>query len=104
MWIATLICAAGMAGLLVWLRTFRLTIRDGVLMYTTLFRRTKALELSSIESASVVMGYSRFRDLLKPPLRLVIFSRDGLLIHVNLKVFRACEVDQLLSILGVGDK
>lgn len=102
MWAATLICLTGVAGLLFWLRSFRLGISDEVLRYTTLFGGTKTVELRDIASARVEVGYSRYRDRFKPPLRLVVSSRDGRIINVNMKVFRACEVEQLLSVLGDG--
>ena len=68
--------------------------------YSTLLGGTKSVELKDVERAQVEVGYSRFRDRLKPPVRLIIRTRDGRTFAMNLKVFRARDIKHLLSLLN----
>lgn len=100
MWVAVLICFAGLCFLLFWIGSYRVEVDRGVMKYSTLLGGTKSVELKDVERAQVEVGYSRFRDRLKPPVRLIIRTRDGRTFAMNLKVFRARDIKHLLSLLN----
>ena len=100
MWVPVLFCFSGLVILLFWITAFNIEVDHSVLKYSTLFGGTNSIKLGDIQSAHFEVGYACYRDRFKPPIRLVIRSRDGKKLTLNLKVFQAAEVEKLLSFLN----
>lgn len=85
-----------------WIAAFKLVLANGVLSYRTLFGGTRSIPLSEIERAEGAIGYDKYSDRLKPPIRLVIqpsSSSRQKAIHVNLKVLRRQDVLRVIKAL-----
>lgn len=62
------------------------------------------LRLSDIESAKIEVGYRKYMDTFRAPLRLVIRPTKTVRIStvtINLKLFGKTEVQELLGLLGL---
>jgi len=104
MWIAVLICVTGIAFVLIWLKYYEVEVADGTLKYSSLFSRPKYVQLDSIVSAKIEVGYRLYRDRFKAPLRLVISTcndKSDCSISINLKVFSKQDVESLLLLLDL---
>jgi len=104
LWPAVVMGVFGLGLIYFWLYSYEIIICHGSLKYSALFQPQRTASLSEIESAEVQIGYSRYRDRLKPPIRLVVrFGEEGRnrTICINLKVFAKSDVEHVLSILNV---
>jgi hypothetical protein len=73
----------------VWIASFKLVVANSFISHRTLFTGTRSLALSEIESCELALGYEKYWDRFKPPIRLVIQPQQSTgkkPISVNLKV------------------
>jgi hypothetical protein len=75
-WPIALLAYAVFGGVLLFLRSFRITIRGGVLSYRSLFHRTRSIKLSDIKEATVDVELLTTRSR-RPPYALFIEPVPG---------------------------
>jgi hypothetical protein len=86
-----------------WIAAFKLVVANKFISYRTLFTGTRSLALSEIEGCDLALGFKRYWDRFKPPIRLVIQPQQSTgkkAISVNLKVLRRSDVLWLLKVLA----
>jgi hypothetical protein len=84
---------------LAWLRAFRLEVRNGVLIYRSLFNGTRSIAISDIRGADTKVGAS---SSLGPFIQLVITPVQecaGKPIIINMKVFSRKDITKLHDLL-----
>lgn len=104
MWGGIVLCLLGFGFVFAWLLNYQVTVEGDKLEYKTLLHTRRTVRLSDVKTAEVEIGYPRYRDRLKPPVRLVVrYLKDGHAkdICINLKVFSKSDVEQLLLALKV---
>lgn len=102
MWGGITVCLLGFAFVFAWLRGYQVAVEGDRLEYKTLLHSRRTVRLSDIKTAKVEIGYQRYRDRLKPPVRLVVHYLEGghaKDICINLKVFSKPDIEQLLAAL-----
>jgi len=85
-----------------WIASFKLVVANKFISYRTLFTGTRSLALSEIERCDLAIGYERYWDRFKPPIRLVIQPQQSTgkkAISVNLKVLSKPDVLWLMKVL-----
>lgn len=107
MWLPASICFGAMGFVALWLRSFRVSVTEDAIIYSSLFGGRRSVRIEDIESAEIEVGNPRYWDRLKPPFRLVIRPRQGVsapALAINLKVFDKSDIAQLLSLLRVKER
>ena len=104
MWIPTLLLIGLMLGFWIWHRTFRLEVKQGTLLYRTLFTGLTELPLTDIGSARIEIGCFRFRDRFRSTVRLVIIPKPDSAVRpfdITLLVFAQRSIKPLLERLPI---
>jgi hypothetical protein len=104
MWLAVLIGGGGFGTFLLWLSAYRIDIENGSFTYSNLFHGKVVFPIETIKDAQVKVGYSKYADRFRPPVRLEIMVRDGQsekMVVVNLKVFCQKDIEACLKLLHV---
>src|SRR5689334_10097581 len=86
----------------VWIACFKLVVANSFISYRTLFTGTRSFALSEIESCHLAVGYQKYWDRFKPPIRLVIQPQQSTgkkAISVNLKVLSNSDVLWIMKVL-----
>lgn len=102
MWGGIVICLLVFCFVIVWLHSYQIIVEGNRLEYKTLLHSRRTVRLSDVKTAKVEIGYPRYRDRLKPPVRLMVcYLEDGYVkdICINMKVFSKADVNQLLLAL-----
>jgi hypothetical protein len=105
MWIPVVILVIFAVVVFVWMISFRIEVAFGMLKYHSLLGGTKEVRLNEIEVARIEVGYSKYMDRFRPPVRLCVRPQRGLgakAFDINLRVFDRSDIDQLLSVIQEG--
>ena len=101
-WSGTAVTLLALILSFVWIASFKLVVANSFISYRTLFTGTRSFALSEIEECEFAIGYEKYWDRYKPPLRLVIQPRQSTgkkPISVNLKVFSESDVLWIMKVL-----
>jgi hypothetical protein len=107
-WFPVIHCLSILIFIQLWLGSFEVEVKDGVLRYSTLLRyskllrKTKSVRLEDIKSAKTEVGEKRYRDRFRPFIRLVIRYQHGTSTEsfdINAKVFSLDDLRQLSTLL-----
>jgi len=103
MWECLVVCLLCLIFVFVWLHSYRVTIDSDIFEYKNLLHTRRIIRLSDVKFAKVEVGYARYRDRFKPPIRLVVNYVEGgreKFLYVNLKLFSKSDVEQILLALN----
>jgi hypothetical protein len=96
---ALIMTAALFFGFMIWISAFRLSLREGVLKYRSLFGGLRSIRLSDVERAEYKFApeaaFGPFVQLVLTP-----HPNAGPPVVINMKVFSRADLDNLLDILG----
>jgi len=101
-WILLLLSTMVFIGVIFYLITFRVAIKDGSLTYQRLFHRTRSIKLSDIKCARVSFSLATSK-LKRPPFGLSIEPKPGAAAKsfvINIKFLRRKDLHQLVELLG----
>jgi hypothetical protein len=86
-----------------WLRTFRLQVSGGTLVYRTLFSGESRILLSDIVAVRRVLELNPWKHWMKPRHRLEVYTATTHgttpLLNINLKVFTRRDIQHLFNLL-----
>jgi len=98
-WPALLIIASMFVGFMAWVSAFRLSLREGVVKYRSLFGGVRTILLSDIERAEYryapEAAFGPFAQLVLTP-----SPNAGRPVVINMKVFSRADLERLFEILG----
>jgi hypothetical protein len=101
--LATALVAALCVVFMVWVARFRLEYGGNTLRYRTLFGGDVEVDVSTIASATPVVGVRTPRDRYRPKVRLELVARPGApwqMVPVNINIFRREEFARFTTFLS----
>ncbi len=85
-----------------WFRSFRITVRNGILTYKQLLGKTRVIRIEDIEEAYTEIGVKKKGDEYRAFIRLMIKPKKGVNVeefYINMKPFEEQGLRQLFEIL-----
>lgn len=83
-----------------WLQRFNLSIRDGRIIYRTLFGGSQQVDIGTVKSAKMEFGPVRYPDRFRAPFRLVVEGSDaGEALIINIKIFARGDIERFADFL-----
>jgi hypothetical protein len=102
-WLAAAVVAALCVVFMVWVSRFRLEYGGNTIRYRTLFGGDVEIDVSTIASATPVMGVRTYSDRFRPRVRLELVAKPGApwrMVPVNINIFRREEFAKFTAFLG----
>lgn len=106
-WQATLLLSIVNVITILWHRTLKIEISNGILIFRSLFKKPKIIAFNNIQKAAIETGYQRPVDKKRPFIRLVIYPKPGIGMNdfaIPMNSFDKNGMRKLLQILPIDEE